>query len=301
MSEKQNLERVERSIVVRAPRERVFEAITRPELLEQWFAEHTDIELRPGGRYAYWGSRTFKVADREAAVQVVESVDAPRELSVRTAIEGQVALFTYRLEEVDGATTVSLGYDLPGNAKERAWYLAIDDSALMLYNLRAFVESGEPDISLDFRTPKDRMELRIRIDASSDDVFQALVDPEVMAKWLSGKAEVDPRPGGTYRYGWTETVENGKTVDVGPQKLISIEPGVAVEHDWHYLDETPTQVRWRVEGKEGSTILSINHFGFGPSDDVPSYVQGWAAFLCKLKAVMEGQAVAPLAEAAAGH
>ena len=44
-------------------------------------------------------------------------------------------------------------------------------------------------------------ELEVRIQTRPDTVFEFFVDPEKMRRWKGTEAELDPRPGGTYRVG----------------------------------------------------------------------------------------------------
>lgn len=111
-----------------------------------------------------------------------------------------------------------------------------------------------------------------------------------MDDWISSKATVDLRPGGEYRFGWTETRSDGAVVPAGPIEILAIEQDRLLKTSWRYGTETPTQVEWTIEGEGGSTTVRLTHSGFGPADDVPGYAQGWAAFLCILKAMLEIQA-----------
>ena len=47
---------IHREIVLPAPRAEVWEALTEPERLEDWFANDVDLDLRPGGgaSFRWW-------------------------------------------------------------------------------------------------------------------------------------------------------------------------------------------------------------------------------------------------------
>ena len=62
------------------------------------------------------------------------------------------------------------------------------------------------------------VELEVRIDARPEIVFEFFVDPEKMSRWKGTSAEIDPRPGGTYRVGG---IAGGATV-VG--EFVEIDP-----------------------------------------------------------------------------
>jgi uncharacterized protein YndB with AHSA1/START domain len=67
----------------------------------------------------------------------------------------------------------------------------------------------------------DAGELEVRIQARPETVFEFFVDPEKMTRWKGTHAELDPRPGGTYRVGG---IAGGETV-VG--EFVEIDPPVA--------------------------------------------------------------------------
>ena len=50
---------------------RVFAALTDPSELTQWFAEHADVQARPGGRYRFWGRRTLGCPSEGDATQAI--------------------------------------------------------------------------------------------------------------------------------------------------------------------------------------------------------------------------------------
>ena len=66
---------VEREIVLDAPPEEVWEALTDQERLEEWFANDVEFDLERGG--------TFRWDDGEVRHAVVEEVEAERRLAIR--------------------------------------------------------------------------------------------------------------------------------------------------------------------------------------------------------------------------
>ena len=69
------METSEREIVLDAPPEEVWEALTDPEQLEEWFANDVEFDLERGG--------VFRWDDGEVRHAVVEEVDAERRLAIR--------------------------------------------------------------------------------------------------------------------------------------------------------------------------------------------------------------------------
>jgi len=88
---------VEREIVVREAPDEVWEALTEPERLEEWFASDVELDARPGGEGVFrWGD-----GDARGAV-VRELVEAER-LVLDWDDGGTVAI---ELETVDDGTLV---------------------------------------------------------------------------------------------------------------------------------------------------------------------------------------------------
>ena len=87
---------VERELVLEAPAEEVWEALTEPEQLEDWFATEVELEPRPGGRGVFrWGN------GEERSVSV-EEVEPERLLTLRWEDDGGEVVFT--LEPVPEGT-----------------------------------------------------------------------------------------------------------------------------------------------------------------------------------------------------
>jgi len=60
---------IRKEIVLPSPREEVWEALTEPERLEDWFANDVDLDLRPGGGASF---RWSNGEERHATVTEVE-------------------------------------------------------------------------------------------------------------------------------------------------------------------------------------------------------------------------------------
>ena len=88
---------VMREVVLDAPVEEVWSALTDPERLEEWFANDVELELEPGGE------GTFRWDDGEERHAVVEEVDPERRFTFTWDDEGRVEI---ELEEIDGGTRV---------------------------------------------------------------------------------------------------------------------------------------------------------------------------------------------------
>ena len=87
---------VQREIIVPAPVEEVWSALTEPSRLEEWFANDVELELEPGGE------GTFRWDDGEERHAVVEEVVPERRFAF-TWDESRVQI---DLVEVDDGTRV---------------------------------------------------------------------------------------------------------------------------------------------------------------------------------------------------
>ena len=108
---------IHREIVLPAPREEVWEALTDPERLEDWFANDVDLDLRPGG------GASFRWSNGEERHATVTDVDPERRLSFDWEGEGTVE-FTLD-DDVDGTRLVV-------EETSPAWSTALDLQALAL-------------------------------------------------------------------------------------------------------------------------------------------------------------------------
>jgi uncharacterized protein YndB with AHSA1/START domain len=93
------------SIVVDAPLEAAWEAVTDPGALSEWFGAEVDLEPQPLGR------ATFRFPDGTVRFAIVEEVDAPRRLAWRWWPAGDHMSATrveVDLQPIDDDTLVSV-------------------------------------------------------------------------------------------------------------------------------------------------------------------------------------------------
>jgi uncharacterized protein YndB with AHSA1/START domain len=96
---------VRRTIEIRAPRERVWEALTQPDHLLGWFpTERAEVDLRPGGDASF-------VWEDSADEAVIEVVERPARLVFRWRPAGLARAYTtvsFTLEDTPDGTRLSL-------------------------------------------------------------------------------------------------------------------------------------------------------------------------------------------------
>lgn len=98
-------EKIEREISIQAPIATVWDVITKPEYISQWFGSQVEIDVRPGGK-----GKLIWSEDVEAPLEIVE-VEKPHRFSFlwiapdeETKATQQQTLVAFRLTE-DGAQT----------------------------------------------------------------------------------------------------------------------------------------------------------------------------------------------------
>jgi uncharacterized protein YndB with AHSA1/START domain len=116
---------VVREIVFDAPPDEVWEALTDPERLEEWFANDVEFDLDRGG--------VFRWDDGEVRHVVVEEVDPERRLAIRwwdpsTPEEGEV---TFTLDETEEGTLL-----IVTETASAEWAWALEAHALDAYARR---------------------------------------------------------------------------------------------------------------------------------------------------------------------
>jgi uncharacterized protein YndB with AHSA1/START domain len=291
----------EHSATLPAPVARVFAALTEPAQLERWFAEHVDVEARRGGKFAFWGKHTYSTHSRAAATQRLVEFDAPGRIAFNWTVDGKDSMVTLTLTpdaKPEGEQTriaVRQEFDEAPDGP-RVKYLIDDLWRLAFGNLMAYLMAGADGVVfVDFTDPSPSVTASVLIDAPRERVFQALLDPAIMNQWISSKAEVEPRAGGRYVYGW-EYKNEDRDVLGGPTHIIELvenEKLVTDWPDWRGLPDRPsTTVTWLLETIGKQTRVTIVHGVFERAADISDYGAGWAWFLSQLKATTEKPAAA---------
>jgi len=102
---------IRKEIVLPSPREEVWEALTDPERLEDWFANEVELDLRPGG------GASFRWGNGEERHAVVTEVDPERRLAFEWDDEGEVE---FTLEDDADGTRLTVVETVP------AWSTALE-------------------------------------------------------------------------------------------------------------------------------------------------------------------------------
>jgi uncharacterized protein YndB with AHSA1/START domain len=136
---------IERTIWINAPRERVWQAITDPAQVEQWFAPGTTFKSTGSGV----GARLYIVDPEtggETHTQVIDVFDEPSRLVTRSLAEPP-SFTSYRLDIEKNGTRLTLtygGYELQSpDARQRNMEENAFGFGFVLGNIKGFIE-GTP-------------------------------------------------------------------------------------------------------------------------------------------------------------
>lgn len=120
-----------------------------------------------------------------------------------------------------------------------------------------------------------------RYDRPVEAVWAALTEPARLALWLAD-AEIDLRPGGTFRLHW-----RGEGAGTMEGVITEVESPGLLAHSWSEVGHGHSSVRWELAPDGRGTILRLTHT-FAPEDDAIPFLAGWHDFLYALLAAVDG-------------
>ena len=275
---------------------RVFTALTDPGELRRWFAEHVEIDAHEGGAFRFWGRHSYGAPDPSTAHQRITRFERDRALGFSWRFEGADSEVTVELEPTapDGEATrtrLALRHAFPAPLDIPYGAELVDDLwRLTLGNLDAHLRGGDGIVLPDYTDPTPEIRMSIVIDAPRERVFRALIEPAALDRWIASGAEVDPKVGGRYRYGWRYPVGE-RQVEGGPTRILDLVENERLVTDWVDWrgDETraPTRVAWLLESVGPKTRVTVIHGDFSRVADQSDYPFGWRSFLERLKAAID--------------
>jgi uncharacterized protein YndB with AHSA1/START domain len=110
---------IHKEIVLPAPREEVWDALTDPDRLADWFANEVELDLRPGG------GATFRWANGEERHATVRAVE-PEERLALVWDDGEEGDVEFTLADAADGTRLTVVETTP------AWSTALEVQALSL-------------------------------------------------------------------------------------------------------------------------------------------------------------------------
>jgi uncharacterized protein YndB with AHSA1/START domain len=131
----------------------------------------------------------------------------------------------------------------------------------------------------------------IVIDATPETIWPFLTEPDKHVQWLGTVAEIDPRPGGTYRVkvgGRNQSA--GEYVEVVPLEKVVFTFGW--DEPNHPIPAGSSTVEITLHPEGDKTRVRLVHRGL-PADAVEDHGHGWAHYLERLAIVGGGGDAGP--------
>lgn len=253
-----------------APVARIYKALTTAEGLRTWLAEHAAVDLAQG-TFEFWGRYT---PDGERGRQKLLSAD-DASVSFTWFLFDEEYTVSLGIEQSDGETLIAMTqspYPSWGPGDDQA-EIVQTFWALVLANLVEHVE-GRPVFGFcDFSTPEQRFETDIA--ATPKAIIDALIDPDVFARWFGARMEIEPHVGGRWTMGSLESDET-------PAKIIALDEA-------HFALEFQEGMvaSWELKGSEGKTHLTFVQSGFDTSQPPYGPWLGWLSGFADLKRMLE--------------
>jgi uncharacterized protein YndB with AHSA1/START domain len=133
----------------------------------------------------------------------------------------------------------------------------------------------------------DVLEISVHIEAPPDTVFSYFTDPDRYVQWMGTRAELEPKPGGTYRVIMRDGVQaSGEFVEVDPPWRLVFTWGWS--HD-HAVAPGSTRVEVTLVEEAGGTRVVLRHHGLPDTDQRQHHRDGWELYLSRLGAAATGE------------
>jgi uncharacterized protein YndB with AHSA1/START domain len=262
-------------IKLKSKPESVFRALTDSAALASWFAEFAEVSL-DSKRYDFWGRFTPETPTKEAGHHPILDYEAGKKLKYQWNLAKTDTIADVLLETRGQYTLVIIKQDAVTPNTDYSKYTVEDFWFLSLENLRRHLDAKAP-VRCDFSmSMKGDIQHTLEIDGTPEAVFDALIKPEQIQRWIASHATVEPVAGGRYEIGW----EHG-----GPSKILELVPNQKLSTLWP--GEQDTVVTWTLEESAGKTRLTIVHSGFAPDQDTGGLKVGWLNFMSFIKSLVE--------------
>jgi uncharacterized protein YndB with AHSA1/START domain len=250
----------------------VYQAITNSSSLQKWLTEMARVSLAEGV-FELWGRYLPGSPDRPVT-------------KLNEAVENRVLRFTWNYKTHALPVTLELASSntgtvltvmqevverLPGEASFGDFW------RLSLENLRRLLTHGSGPLFCDYSSAhRGEASVTVQVDSPPEDVFNGLIDPQQLERYIADRATVEPRAGGKYDFGWEEG-------GCGPIKILELEPSRKLIYSWQY----DTVVTWILEDSEGGTRVTLVHSGFAQDQCTDDYTVGWLKFINSLTSMLE--------------
>ncbi len=121
------------------------------------------------------------------------------------------------------------------------------------------------------------------IQASPQEVFPYLVQPDLLVRWLGSWVDVDPQPGGTFAADLGQTPVRGSYVAVDPPHRVVFTWGIPGSEQMPAGSST-VEIVLRPDGD--ATIVELTHRDL-PDDRLADHRSGWMNLLGVLASILQ--------------
>jgi uncharacterized protein YndB with AHSA1/START domain len=252
-----------------APVKTVRDALTDPDALRAWFAEHVEVDLPH--RYEFWGRYT---PDGDVPHQTVRYAD-DRTLRFTWLLDGVETNTEITVDEEAGESTVVTvhqdGFDFQ-EALDMSTIRGVLQTfwSMAMANLVDYVEGRDVGPRTDFTSADLRGVLLI--DAPVGAVYMSLTDSAQASEWFGFPIGIEPFVGGRFAMG-------GLDNNPQPAKVIDLDPGRKMSVDWGPVGV----VTWELAESQGKTRLTFVQSGFDTGNPPYAAWTGWLGGLSQLR------------------
>lgn len=142
----------------------------------------------------------------------------------------------------------------------------------------------------DIRSATEIVEVETRVKASPETLWDFLVEPEMMARWMGRANELDPRQGGVYRVEISDQVQAvGEYLEVEPHSRILLSFGWE-GHPAVGPGSTKVEITLQPDGDE--TVVRLRHLDL-PTEERENHADGWKHYLDRLRVAGVGEDPGP--------
>ncbi len=269
---------------------RVWKALTREEELTSWWCERAHVDLRVGGQYRFEGANVYGCAtsneaaeaDSPSASHEITELIPDERLRFRWPLLGVETVVTYELTnllELTELRVTQTADEVPGGWPHSAdrpnwWWIALPA-------LRTYLENGKVALRMDYTSTEHERTARFVTDVTTFPwvIWSKLTRAEELAKWWGRRVEIELVPDGTFTLGLE---------DEGPAKLLALEDGRRLVHDWLWSDQSRSKVEWMIEETDSATRITLTDHGpWDPTAHLDERRIYWASTLLHLKQMSE--------------
>ena len=265
-------------VALDASSERIFAALTEDAALEAWFTEHAAVTLREQ-RYDYWGRYTPGTPVEVEGEHPILALNTRRHIRYAWQLPEGITKVDIGIVARDHQHIVFVRHsDLPETLDPR--YANLEDFwFLSMENLRRYLDDKQV-IRCDFSAMgTGDVQHTVEIEGGAEAVYEALIKPEQLNRWIASNAQVEAVEGGEYKFGWG---------DLGAFKILDLDDQRKLSYGWAEGGDAPdTVVTWELEETGGKTRLTMVHSGFAPEQETAGYQAGWLNFMSWIKSLVE--------------